>query len=492
MRTLIIVLSTAFIFLFLFLSVKRLSYPGELEWMEGSIVEHAERVYNHEQLYTAPSVDFVNWLYPPLYYYATAAMMNITGVEYLAGRLVSFISIIVVYLLAAAIVQRYTNNWLLSLVAAGMIAASYHWTGYSYDIARLDSLHILLILCGVALLQDPKALGKIALSAVCFSLAFFTKQQAVYYFIPAAVWLFVTQKRSLIVFGAASLISFALGSWYLIAENGGWYWFYVYTVPAAKASSFLFWRVPMIVPEYLGSAWTVGTLLVGIWIYLLRERFRQFSTTYQFCLLVFYGMSVLQLAFHIGDGLSYKNIAAPYAVFFAIVVPIAAQQLLRMNEARKFVHNAIYISVAAQLLIMLYNPLSQPLVFIKPWHEQVYHEFIEEIRQIPGSVRFAEHTFLPRQAGKKSYANELALYDVSTVGDTTSKRLLNDWERAHREGKFDYVLRDAYLYVIIPDMPGYTFDRLVNVRKYPFHSRIGDFPSTPRFLYRFTGSSSSQ
>lgn len=478
-------LASVFIVLFLFLSAKRMAYSGEIEWMEGSIIEHAERVYDGSQLYTAPSIEFVNWLYQPLYYYATAAVMEFTGVSYLAGRLVSFLSAIAVCILAAMIVRRYTKDWTRSLIAVGLIAASYHWTGYTFDIARIDALHILLVVAGVALLQKPTHIWIVAASALFFALAFFTKQQALFYLVPAVVWLFVTSKRSALVFVIAYCALIGLGTWFLTSVNGSWYWYYVYTVPASKAGSFRIIDALMFVPDYLGSAFTIGNVVIAAWLSLKRKQLRGLLTSFRGCLLLFYVASVIQLAMHLGDALSYKNVAVPYAVFFALVFTLAACDLFAEYQTREHITKALYGLVAAQFLIMGYNPLSEPLVFIKPWHEEVYREFIEEVRQIPGNVRLARHAYLPRLAGKQSYANELSLYDVSTVGDTTSKRLASDWERAHREGKFDYILTDAYLDAAIPNVPNYTFDRFVNLRKYPFASRMGDLPLTPRYLFRY-------
>ena len=45
----------------------RLSYPLDLEWMEGGVLTHALRLSRGQPLYAEPSVDFVSFLYTPLY-----------------------------------------------------------------------------------------------------------------------------------------------------------------------------------------------------------------------------------------------------------------------------------------------------------------------------------------------------------------------------------------------------------------------------------------
>ena len=92
MRWLAIALGAAFILVVLALSLLRLLYPYEVEWMEGAMVDHAIRILAGKPIYTAPTIDFVAWLYPPLYYYAVAAVMKLTGIGFFAGRVVSFVS----------------------------------------------------------------------------------------------------------------------------------------------------------------------------------------------------------------------------------------------------------------------------------------------------------------------------------------------------------------------------------------------------------------
>ena len=43
----------------------RLPHLFEIEWMEGSMVDHVRRVIDGQPLYVAPSLDFVPFIYPP-------------------------------------------------------------------------------------------------------------------------------------------------------------------------------------------------------------------------------------------------------------------------------------------------------------------------------------------------------------------------------------------------------------------------------------------
>ena len=69
--------------------LRRVGHPYELEWLEGGSVEHVRRVLHGRSLYPAPSVDFVSYPYPPLYWWASAGAASVLGVGFLPLRLVS-------------------------------------------------------------------------------------------------------------------------------------------------------------------------------------------------------------------------------------------------------------------------------------------------------------------------------------------------------------------------------------------------------------------
>src|SRR5436190_15166111 len=55
----------------------RLSYPLDLARMEGGILTHALRLGSGQPLYAEPSVDFVTFLYTPLYPAVLCALSKI-------------------------------------------------------------------------------------------------------------------------------------------------------------------------------------------------------------------------------------------------------------------------------------------------------------------------------------------------------------------------------------------------------------------------------
>src|SRR6185503_15120978 len=67
----------------------RLRYPLDLEWMEGGVLTHALRLASGQPLYAEPSVDFVSFLYTPLYPAVLCVLAKVFGLSYVLGRAVS-------------------------------------------------------------------------------------------------------------------------------------------------------------------------------------------------------------------------------------------------------------------------------------------------------------------------------------------------------------------------------------------------------------------
>src|SRR5690242_9668573 len=97
----LLLVGAAHLVLFLYVIARRFAYPFDLEWMEGGMLLHAKRIAEGQPIYAPPSVDFVPYLYTPLYPAIVALLGKLVGIGYALGRFVSLAS------LAAAIVLGY-------------------------------------------------------------------------------------------------------------------------------------------------------------------------------------------------------------------------------------------------------------------------------------------------------------------------------------------------------------------------------------------------
>lgn len=65
---------------------RRLPHPYQLEWMEGGSVEHVRRILSGDPLYPEPAIEFVPFIYTPLYFYVGAALAWLTETELVLRR----------------------------------------------------------------------------------------------------------------------------------------------------------------------------------------------------------------------------------------------------------------------------------------------------------------------------------------------------------------------------------------------------------------------
>ncbi len=157
------------IVIYLFVALRRIGYPFELEWLEGGEVEIVNRVVHGQGIYVAPSLHYVPYPYPPLFIWISAVFAKVLGVGFLAPRLVSFLASLGVLALLFHIVRRETGDAVAGLVAAGLFAATYQASGAYFDLARVDSLFLALLLAAIALVRRTTP-GAVALrSASSFS-----------------------------------------------------------------------------------------------------------------------------------------------------------------------------------------------------------------------------------------------------------------------------------------------------------------------------------
>lgn len=189
----------------------RFSYPYDLEWMEGGLLQHAQRISDGQGIYVAPSIDFIPYLYTPFYPALMSLLGSAVGISYQLGRAISIVSLLGITAVAIASIVRWRPKilsrfaivpfsstaveesspgprWLGAALAVGVFAACYPYVEGWYDIVRADTLFLFLITAGVLASSRWSRAGHggngdalmMALGAI-MALAFFTKQTGVIY-----------------------------------------------------------------------------------------------------------------------------------------------------------------------------------------------------------------------------------------------------------------------------------------------------------------------
>ena len=173
----------------------RFLYPYDLEWMEGGLLQHAQRIADGEGIYGPPSVDFIPYLYTPLYPGLLGVLGSMFGLSYQLGRALSILSLFGIGALTVSILmggarqaQPAVRAAALcgALLALGLFAASYPYVEGWYDLVRADTFFLFLITAGISVAHRTantgtgfEGHGRTAAAAAILALAFFTKQTGI-------------------------------------------------------------------------------------------------------------------------------------------------------------------------------------------------------------------------------------------------------------------------------------------------------------------------
>ena len=218
----------------------RIGFPLELEWMEGGALHQALRVQRGEAVYAAPSVDFVPFLYPPLYPWVLAALGLVLPLDYALGRAVSAAATAATAALLWRAVGQEGKPRAHRAAAAGLFLAGYVFTFRWYDLARADSLMLALCVGSLVALRGAEGrLGRAALAGALAAAAFWTKQTAAVLVVAGGVAALAAAPRRMV--GAAAVAgavagALALGGLWLGSEaTDGWLWTYLFELHQGHA-----------------------------------------------------------------------------------------------------------------------------------------------------------------------------------------------------------------------------------------------------------------
>ncbi len=247
--------------LFLWVVLARFIHPIEAEWMTGSVRESVDRVRRGEQLYGAPSAEFIPFVYTPIYVWISAGLAHFCSV-FLACKIVSLAATGATTWGVArlATILGATRFW--SVVSAMLHIGTYSVTLFFFDIERVDALAAAFVVLGlVTLLGGDGGTLRTVLGGVIFGLAFFAKQPGLLAFLAAVSGLVLARekRRALIVLGVGGSV-FALTLAYLEVRTGGWFHYYCWKLPRghgiepALLSTFFMVDLPKVFVLAAGSA----------------------------------------------------------------------------------------------------------------------------------------------------------------------------------------------------------------------------------------------
>ena len=433
LRGVLIAGALAYVVVYVGIALLRLRYPFELEWMEGSMVEHVRRAAAGQKIYVPPSVDFVPYLYPPLYYYVSAVVALASGIGFFPLRLVSFAASLGVFTIIFSLVRRETGGRFAGILASGLFAATFREGGAWFDIARVDSLFLLLLLAAVYLVRFANSPRRLAVAGAVLALSALTKQTALLIAPALVIYALIVDWRKGLAFAGGFVAIFAGITLMLEAVHDGWYRFYVFELPAqiqdVQNVTLTFWTNDILRPMPLAAALSFGYSLVAL--ARLRDRRNLFYPLLGVTLI----LASWATRAHSGN---FDNVLMPAHAGLAILSTLALHEMaLAVTSGQALYGYTLYL---VQLAMLLYSPRAQ----VPTANDLTLgHQLVEIIAQAEGDVYLPWHSHIGALAGKRSFAHSQAAHDVFRAGDPEKKqRILDDIARAIREQRFRLIILD--------------------------------------------------
>jgi 4-amino-4-deoxy-L-arabinose transferase-like glycosyltransferase len=436
LRAVVALLGAAAIAAYLAVGFVHLRYPFELEWIEGGMVDAVQRLVDGRPLYVAPSLDYVPFIYAPLWFHVTAALSRVFGVGFFAARFVSFLSSIGVIALVARFVHKETGARLPALAAAGLFAATYPIAASFYDLARVDSLFLVLLLGALYVVRFHEGARGAVAAAVLFALAFFTKQSAPIVFAPVALHLVLADRRRGALFAAVGAGLMVGGALAYDAVSGGWFRHFVVTLPAGHT----------LVKRVLLHFWIELLLMLGIAcafavVHLVLERRPRERRFHFFAAAGMFGAS-LAGRMHLGG---WANVLAPafvsLAILFGLGLHAALARVAALPEARaRILSHVVLLAAAGQLAVRAYDP--RPFLPAAA-HAEAWRGVIAQVQAVAGDVFVPAHGFVGPRAGKPAHAHQMAISDELRAGaGDSAAQLRRAIRRALVEKRFAAIVLD--------------------------------------------------
>lgn len=424
---------------FVAIVASRITYPFDIEWMEGGMIGNAIELVKSGSMYKSPSVAYIPYIYMPFYPLVSAAGIAVFGINYWFPRLISVVSTLVCVYVLFRILKKETQNTWSSAACSMLFLATYEISGFWFDIARVDMLYLGLNSLALYGFLYSKSIKGLLVSGLLLSLAFWTKQGAALVIVPLVVYFILNkmwrQPGYLRAFSGLVLFNLAIGAYFLVS-SGGYFWYYVGTVPMSHA--WIDTGTPEAISQVIGMMpmAIVGTILYVMLVLLLRNRadpgrYNRSLVCVAFILSSF--ISSLLSWFHVGG---YLNVLIPLFYFSILgsclipsLVALPANGFFTARHARVLVYSMLVI----QVLLLYYNPASpdqQASQFVNAERTEHANRLAHLINDtFEGNVLMPNHNvaLLTKQPQDNHY-HEMALFDIRRISDNPKL-----WDRLNRQ-----------------------------------------------------------
>lgn len=452
-RWLIVLSAGGFIGSIYWIAYRRLRYPMELEWAEGGVIDMVRRIAAHQPLYVAPGKNFVPFMYTPLYYYASAALGHFTGIHLSTLRLVSLAASTGCLILIFLMVRRLTGRLLPATFACGLFAALDAVAHYWFDLGRVDMLYLFFLLLAILLAWRNRPV----LAAIAFALAFQTKQTALV--VAICVLAHELDRPRKLLQGILTFAALAGASvWFLNQQTQGWFSYYAFLLPSHQA-----WMTHKLGSFLLHDLiFPLGISLVLIVAACALRPVSFISDRRQLLFLLFttagLGVSCITARLHLGGT---NNVTLPLWAWICILTGLSFHYLLEASDELGGTSGArLRVALMAACLLQFLQLIASPSAYIPTRQQQLLAwQMNQKIAAIPGNIFVVHNVIDAGSAGKATYANSMAIWDVLRADrGPAAQNLRNELLHSFQGKEFSAVLADASPDAMMPVEVPYLSD----------------------------------
>ena len=462
-----------FIVLFFFTALPRLFYPYDLDFIEDSMLMESLRFAQGQPVYVPPNADFNPHVYMPLFFWLGAVLFKIGGPSLVLLRLISFGATLATTILIYWIAVRESRLRWIGITCAGLFLGGYHINGFWYEVARVDSLFVTLMLAGLALAAyagDSKR--KLIMSAVTFALATFTKQTGFIMAIGLSLYLFIKIGWRawffLIPFIVLTLIPMLVINW----STDGWFFYHIFYIGSADPieGNRL---VNFLTKEMFGvmaglSLIAILAAVFGIQRMGLKVLLKQPWLIGLVLAIVISGLGRMRVGGNINNRMpTYALLCLSPAILMQILVlPLASSR--RVDDGNLFLWQnwIVAILMLVQFVLGRYSPQRYiPSSFMK----QSGNHLVRTIAAAKGPVLVMMHPYYALLAGKQPSTQIATLWYVRHRGELP---LPDDFVNRIQSHYYSVIISDESYFETQPDFQKlitayYAEDEMLNLGEAP-------------------------
>lgn len=366
------------------------NFPFSFYWYEDDALYQVGRLLEHKKLYVKPSIDYIPYIYPPLYYYSSLAVSLFVGHGLSSLRIVSISATVGTFVTIILFVYKETHSRIFGIIAAGFYAGFYVITKMWFDMARVDNLNIFFIMATMCFVGYYQSKIGYLLAGTCMALACLTKQTSISIFIALAIYVGVSNRRLFLYFMSSFFILYVGSTIALQNYFDGWYLYYVFHLPSlhsfAPIGIVIFFLYDLIVCAGL-SIWVTGKYF-----------FTSKSGFYRMLFAIGIGYSLLSRANVGADANSSLLMYSTQAVFVGIVLYKAYADL----HEKYLTVVIIFIQFVWLMGISVAGTRSLHKSLVSNSDER---ELIAYVAKAKGDVLMTNHRDLQRISGKQTFAH---------------------------------------------------------------------------------------